>query len=78
MTAISPQSVPSTMTEMDADAPTSILRKYSIWTGDTARVTAKERSSGSGTSSPDDNSGTVSAATSAMIRNELRKYSALA
>ena len=66
------------MIEIERDAATPMLRKYSMWTADTARVIANERSSGSGLPAPSEISGIVVALTSAMMRNGFLRYSALA
>ena len=41
-----PHNSPSSRIDTDIDAPTSMLRRYCKWIGDTARVTLSDRSVG--------------------------------
>jgi len=71
--AMRPQRRSSTMIEIDSDAPTPMLRKYSMCTGETARLTDSDRSRDWVTASTGGRSGTGVAFTSAMMRNGLRR-----
>ena len=55
-----------------------MLRRYSIWIGETARSMLMERSTGSPVTLICGVIGETSASTSAMIRSQLRSYRARA
>ena len=59
--------------EIDSEAATPMLARYSMWIGETARSTDSDRSSGAPRSSRAGMIGTGVAPTSAMIRNRLRR-----
>ncbi|MFM5908064.1 MAG: helix-turn-helix domain-containing protein [Novosphingobium sp.] len=62
------------MIETDMDAFTPMLRRYSMWIGETARKPLIVRSSGSPLGLIAGMIGTVGSSTSEMIRNMLREY----
>ncbi len=55
-----------------------MLRRYSMWIGDTARNVAIDRSSNSPSGPRDGSTAWGAASTSAITRNQLRSYSARA
>ncbi len=66
-----PASAPSRMSDTDIDAVTPMLRRYSMWIGETLRSTEKLRSSGaplSGSSSGTSRAGRYEM--SGMIRSQ--------
>ena len=60
------------MIEMESEAPTPMLRRYSIWIGDTARVTHSDMSSAAPAGSSAGMTGTGGALMSAITRKMLR------
>ena len=61
------------MTEIDIEAATPMLRRYSQWIGETLRRWASERSSGSPEASSSGTIGTRAPEASEMMRMVLRR-----
>ena len=59
--------------EIERDAPTPMLRKYSMWIGETARNVLMDRSSGVPSNEVPGTMGIGSLSTSLMMRNRLRR-----
>ena len=66
------------MIEIDSEARTPMLRRYSIWIGETERSVDRLRSIGSPPNCLPGSTGTGVSLTLAMIRRRLRRYRARA